>query len=1445
MSKLKNLSLLIITFIVVLLLGVTVSNAVDKKGWIPSSAYTLVTGDVNDLGKTVHYLSAEDLYYGINLLCAEVEQEIWIASVKGEIAYTETDRITIDGFTAKSEKTGKTVTARENAILASILQNQRSGEYATFDWDEAHEAYLEYEKDPVNNEHMNLYKYAPYTESAVQNAVWKYLPTWNNKVGKTLGISGEFSTSGTTYHKDVANELIKEGEAYADSLGSMTFDIQDNTNYDNINITFTEEGEDTYVRFGPFNYTFGGNLTDIGVIGNNGERVGYATFGRYSGSTFEECSVARLKSGQNFYIIVRMDDGLTSIDRLEVTAKRGLKNAYFTVFTSNNNTQHIIAYRPSTDEERIDKDFDIDIPLVGNLNLRKTDETTGEMLANVGFTLQAKSGVKEGKYVSVQNGNAVYVDEPATIVTDANGILNIANLYPGTYELIETVNPNFGYEDLPKVINSNLEIQAGTTVTVEATNKKEYVRISGYVWEDIISGKMIERNDLYQNDENDDSDKLVQGVTVELINSTTGEVVDTAVTNADGQYQFNKVRIDDIPNLYVQFRYNGMTYTTVAVHTDVANGSKALEGDARPTFNEQYAIITQGQSNNSNEEKTYDLSYERGDHASSLILGENPVYGYEGATKPVNGVYDQYLITANTRDAYSGRNLDAITTPDQIRQEGIEEIPNINLGLLEREMPDLTLIQDVDNARLVLNRTEYTYSTEHTYNYGQKEEELNQALQDPDFNVTANFGIKYSQNQTYERAVYPSDVRYNELAGGDALEVYIRYQIILRNEATTLTSTIREISNYYDERYTIQNITDENGNVLTYEEQNYDGEGYNKINIDVSREIPPETQAYVYIEYKLNDEAIASILSNQMTLESVSEIISYSTVDSTGAVYAGIDKDSAPDNADITNTDTYEDDTDKAPSLILTPENSRQVAGTVFKDNAIERLLELEGYDKERVGNGTYEQDIENVLSNVRVDLYEVYDDGSMNPAVIYEGDEANEQNATSTTDQTGSYVLDGLVPGRYVIRYTYGNSSVIYDMDGNEVGTIDDVDNYKSTLFRTTRTEEEGAGNGIDTSAVDKSNTNPEWYKDETTNENGVRLSDARDNEEVVEDRMEEKDFTYSDVNEGDSTGTTEITADTPTFEITMDTNVDDLDNISEFEEQLKFVFNNVDFGIIERPIQDLQIRKEVSNIEIRLANGQVIISGDPRSQNIQYVGVLPDGSLHLEIDSEIIQGATIRIEYEIIVDNRNCEIDYNEEDYYYHGLVSDPSNSWSISTVEELFDYVDKGLQYELENQSDTTTWQVVDSTRLQSLIDQGRFDPDVANAIKSNNYNQILWTESFNNMTPGQENSVKLVLTRVLSNNEDDFTFPNDVEVNVVSKEKPDTSIPGNYDPVEGEPSEPDEDEIIVTITGPTGANRNFVPYIITGIGALAILVAGVVLIKTKVINTGKKTKDEKEE
>ena len=70
----------------------------------------------------------------------------------------------------------------------------------------------------------------------------------------------------------------------------------------------------------------------------------------------------------------------------------------------------------------------------------------------------------------------------------------------------------------------------------------------------------------------------------------------------------------------------------------------------------------------------------------------------------------------------------------------------------------------------------------------------------------------------------------------------------------------------------------------------------------------------------------------------------------------------------------------------------------------------------------------------------------------------------------------------------------------------------------------------------------------------------------------------------------------------------------------------------------------------------------------------------------------------------------------------------------------------------------------------------------------------------------------------------------------KQDKDTTKPG-IETETGEPDEPDEDEITVTITGPTGENRNYVPYIIAGVGALIILIAGVVLIKTKVIKKGK--------
>ena len=90
--------------------------------------------------------------------------------------------------------------------------------------------------------------------------------------------------------------------------------------------------------------------------------------------------------------------------------------------------------------------------------------------------------------------------------------------------------------------------------------------------------------------------------------------------------------------------------------------------------------------------------------------------------------------------------------------------------------------------------------------------------------------------------------------------------------------------------------------------------------------------------------------------------------------------------------------------------------------------------------------------------------------------------------------------------------------------------------------------------------------------------------------------------------------------------------------------------------------------------------------------------------------------------------------------------------------------------------------------------------------------------------------------LSNNELDFAFDNDIEVNEVDGRIPDDSIPGNYLPSES-PYERDESEVQLIITGPTGENQQYLPYIILIISGTIILVTGIIFIKKKIINNDK--------
>ena len=1149
------------------------------------------------------------------------------------------------------------------------------------------------------------------------------------------------------------------------------------------------------------------------------------------------------------------------------------------------------------------KVYELGLPKVpfSYIRVTKIEEHSGNPVPNVGFIVSWKETPESQEIKWVQDGTpAKLVDnrEEATVYrTNATeGLANVRNLNKkGYYTVYEVVNPNFGFEDTSyenpcHVVEANIKA-VGQLVRLTVSNERQYIKLSGHVWEDMISEKQSVRNWLYNKDDNDDFDKLIANMTVSLRDKNgnllqayndDGESVGTIQprkTNSEGYYEFGnywaegfeteKIRIDDIVDgAYIEFEYNGMSYKSVPLFhtlgldnsleskgsraTDDTNRSKSGENN-QYFYSTRYATVTSNEATDT-EGRVTSLEYDFANNRSTLKYADNTssyIYGYDGQSFPIDGIYDKYKIFANTKDANNGIMGKGLTEND-IYKNNMEEIPYINLGLYEREMPDLAVMQDIDSAQLRLNG--YT----HTYLYDQRFAD-DGVYKEDGFNVAVKFGEKYSSN-SYTRKIYSSDLTYNEMNPG-TLEVYITYKIAIRNEATTVTTRINELANYYDSRFDIVAIGDSInsntheiegvGNVQNTEVAGESGYKKSILYAGQGKVIEPLQETYVYIQYKLNDEAVNSVLNGDVTLSSITEVNSYSSFEGgTSTVYSGVDRDSRPDSITPDVRETYEDDTDSAPTLILETEAARMIQGTIWEDKEIQEILNGEGYNKRREGDGIYNNE-ENVVKDVKVELLKISDKENTldyEIANLYQRDTENrgkEVPATYITGNDGKYIFDGVIPGQYLIRYTYGDTSVICDTQGNVVENIE-VEKYKSTKYRNYQNEDEYLADD-----------NLYWYRAETsrddnneTTNNVSRLSDARDIRglygdeyiDVVERRTTIEDINYSYATYEDTL--TEIQSETKVFDIKLDYDVN-LDNISKYGIDLKFDFDNIDFGIIRRPLQELRIIKEISYIEIVLANGQTIIKGDPRTDNIEHLKMLPQSgnpqqgrTVYIEIDNEIIQGATLKLTYEIKVDLNGCEVDYNNKDYYYYNKVPENNEGWKMATIQNLYDYVADDLNFDEENQvfKDDNgvevdyNWNSVD---IKDLVIGENVSEEVYNEIKD--FTKILQTDYFADMKPdNREKIARLRLTRVLSNNELDFTFDNDIEINEAGGRIPDDTIPGNYTPSES-PNEPDESEVQLIITGPTGENQQYLPYIILIISGTIILVTGIIFIKKKVINS----------
>ena len=1264
--------------------------------------------------KSTDLLNRRDLY------CVEKD-----APLNGTKTYTVEKYIKIEGNTAWNTD-GESVTSNSNGVLAYILSRK-----------------LGY------NEGQNDFKII----SEAQKSIWAYSNTWYSNVGSELGIDWTYENN----NGDFGQNLINEGEEYANSIGDVNTKITDNTDKDNISTTAYNEDGKSYVRVGPFNWNFEGTLSEITIYDENNSEYSDVRYSKYEGNDEVFINASDISSDANFYITVETNSEHTKIKGISAKGSIDTGNVYTAEiwFLSHSGQQKLILVNTDTKptESEINADFDYDITLTKNLEIYKVDSRNEKLpLVGVGFILQNK---EMNKYVKQTNGTLSYVDnknDATEFMTDSDGKIKIENLIMGTYVAYETKNPNYGYV----IEDEGIEIPVSETV-ITIKNVQKYIKLSGYIWKDVHEGKQTVRNDLYKDGDYDENDESFNGITVRLKDKDGNTLKETKSSEnglyneiTGGEYIFEDVEIEKLADYYIEFEYDGLIYQSVAININKNNGSKSTDKVERDVLDKNFTSVEATGENRVNVNNKYSIGYTNTqDHVAKINDSSS------------------CIIHAKTNDA--GYNIANYFKP------GTKEIRYINLGLYEKPQADLAIANDLENVNVGVN------GYWHIYKYGKR---LNDSGMIPDNSDSWNVGVKFknSYTGTYKRAVYESDVNYQTNDKSKEMQVYLTYKIAIRNESSYLTKA-NSIVNYFDNRYELvaagtgidgqNNIT---GNLNIASNVKYNDE-YNKAIIDTNSVVKSGESNYIYVQYKLNREAVLQILNNKETLYSTVEINSYTVYkDNNGNTVAAVDVDSVPGNMKIGNVDTYEDDTDAAPPVQLELTDARKIAGTVFVDSTTGELKTGEI----RQGNGQFDNG-ENTVSGVKVTLHE------LNNSI---GD------IETTTDANGNYEFTGYIPGQYTITYTWGDKDY-------------KVQYYKGTVYDSSRDQ-----------------NNKEWYKDAVD----TRKTDAIDNyDERKAIDKEVANITNHTVGEevskaynGEQSAITitKMNSVTPTMEFGVEYETTVTDGTAD---KVEFIVKNVDFGIVERARQQLDLQKRVSTFKVTLANGQILADAkvtedgklEGTTNHMTYMGPSTNGKgyVKLEVDSELIEGATLEVGYEIKAINQS-EVDYMSENYYKYGIKE---GNIATLTPSAVVDYLDKNLGFVEDNNRD---WKQIKSEDLEKL-----------NAVKVGdteylNNKKILYTEATAKALKPTENVlVGLNVSKLLTSAED-LTFNNDAEVAKITPPGNPPVVPPEYPPVV-----PAEDIIIVPSTG---ANMNYLLPTIVGMVSLAILSVGVFVIKKKVID-----------
>ena len=457
------------------------------------------------------------------------------------------------------------------------------------------------------------------------------------------------------------------------------------------------------------------------------------------------------------------------------------------------------------------------------------------------------------------------------------------------------------------------------------------------------------------------------------------------------------------------------------------------------------------------------------------------------------------------------------------------------------------------------------------------------------------------------------------------------------------------------------------------------------------------------------------------------------------------------------------------------------------------------------------------------------------------------------TTDQNGEYSFKDVKKGDYYVLFGYGldDATILTNNKENETNKIlgktgsntksYNGQDYKSTIFQAN---------------LENGEYDLEEIKEYDKNLNDKYVSDAIDDWDRVKEVNE-----YSKIQTNHIAEVLASPTKVPTYlgeqygsdlmgrlvdELTTNTwKIAKTPKIEVTEVKGGERIPNVDLGLVERPITQLQITNNVENVKVTLSDGSIVFDATQtaeatknviwKSNRIATKGIT-GGFIQLYLDKELMYGATIQITYKMQINEKNDDyVEYEGLEYYAKGRTN--SGIKVESKAKKLVCYIPNKMQF---NKTQSGDWNSI--TDINEIIPAEEKDGENINnnlvnyRLKdtiSSQSNTISKIEA-NNINNEYLNHNMLTISQLITKEGAQGGYECKVEIveleNAVGR-RMETSIVGNFNPANN-PVENDEAKAEdVAVMPPFGIGQVF--YYILTIVIAGMLVVGIIFIKKKVL------------